>query len=94
MWLILLKLTTAGRHARARAVRTSFGGKGVALYVGKKRIQMHGSGQQLRDAIRKYALRHPPKEDYLDVPVEEVLMHPERFFEKGGWGARPTIDSI
>jgi len=81
-------------RARTGVVRPSFfGGKGVAVYGGQKRIQLHGTGQQLREVIRRYVLRHPPKEQFLDITAEEILMHPERFLEKGYWVGRPEIES-
>jgi hypothetical protein len=68
------------------------GGKGVAVYGGKKRIQMRGSGRDLYNAM-KLVVKHPPKEQFLDITAEEVLHHPERFLEKGYWAGRPEIES-
>ena len=81
--------------ARGRKVSyPSFGGKGVALYAGGKRLQMHGSGIDLFNAMR-YAVKHPPREQFLDISAEEVTNHPERFLERGYWqGGRPTIESF
>jgi hypothetical protein len=60
------KWKTTAKHVGARTVRTSFGGKGIAVHAGKKRIQLHGSGQQLKEVIRRHVFWHPPKEDYLE----------------------------
>jgi hypothetical protein len=88
------KWKATAKRAEARRVRVSFGGKGVAVYGGKKRIQMHGSGIDLYRAMR-YAVKHPPKEQFLDITAEEVIHHPEKVLDfSEGWHGRPTIDSI
>jgi hypothetical protein len=87
--------TTARTRKRTSRARTapSFGGKGVAVWKGNKRIQMSGSGRDLYNAM-KYASKHPPKEDYLDITAEEVLHHPEGFLDyKSSWQGRPEIES-
>jgi hypothetical protein len=73
-------------------IGTATGGKGVAVYGGNKRIQMRGSGTELYKAM-KIVVKHPPKEQFLDITAEEVLHHPERFLEKGYWQGRPEIES-
>jgi len=67
-------------------------GKGVAVYGGNKRIQMRGSGLDLYKAM-KIVVKHPPKEQFLDITAEEVLHYPEIFLEKGSWKGRPEIES-
>jgi hypothetical protein len=41
----------------------------------------------------KIVVKHPPKEQFLDITAEEVLRHPERFLEKDYWRGRPEIES-
>jgi hypothetical protein len=79
---------------RGRSVSyTSFGVKGLAVYDGNKRIQMRGTGRDLYNAM-KIVVKHPPKEQFLDITASEVLLHPEMFLEKGYWrGGRPQVES-
>jgi len=68
------------------------GGKGVAVWSGSKRIQMHGSGQQLYRAMQ-LAVKHPPKEKFLTISAEALLDDPYNYLERREWHDRPSIKS-
>ena len=71
-------------------------GKGVASYGtvrGKsKRVQIHGSGKSLYQAMRLVA-KHPPRDKFLTISADELLRHPKKYLDRGEWDARPKINS-
>jgi hypothetical protein len=79
------------KYRKGKAVSFGLGPKQVAVWRGDKRVQIVGSGQQLKQAMQ-YVIKHPPKKRFLTISAEALLNDPEEYLE-GRWSDRPNVES-